>query len=41
MEEKQKYNAQRAENARRKEALKKFEALRTEELEKIAMVFGL
>lgn len=41
MEEKQRYNAQRAENARRKEALKKFEALSTEELEKIAMIMGL
>lgn len=41
MEEKQKYNAQRAEHARRKEALKKFEALSTEELEKIAIAMGL
>lgn len=41
MEEKQRFNEKRAINARRREVLKKFEKLSTEELEKIAIAMGL
>lgn len=41
MEEKQRFNEKRAANARRREVLKKFEELSTEELEKIAIIMGL
>jgi hypothetical protein len=41
MEEKQRYNEMRAANARRRKALEKFEALSTEELERIATIIGL